>query len=75
MSASDLTRMQAKVLRAVHAQEGADLYDLAQTVGSGPRTVQEAIRQLAQNNLVHVSERGFRVQCTHRGNEWVRNHQ
>lgn len=75
MSASDLTRMQAKVLRAVHAQEGADLYDLSNSVGTGPRTVQEALRQLAQDDLVHVSQRGFQVQCTRQGDEWVRDHQ
>lgn len=74
MPISDLTTIQAKVLRAAHAQGGADLYDLSQSVGTGPRAVQEAVRQLAQNDLVHVSERGLRVECTRTGNEWVREH-
>lgn len=75
MSASTLTNVQEQVLRSVHAQEGADLYDLAQAVGTGPRTVQEAVRQLAEDDLVYVSDRGVRVHCTRAGDRWVRNHQ
>lgn len=75
MSASALTNVQEQVLRATHAQEGANLYDLAQAVGTGPRTVQEAVRQLAKDDLVHVSDRGIRVRCTRAGDRWVRNHQ
>jgi len=75
MSASSLTDMEATVLRAVHAQEGADLYELAQGVGAGPRTVQEAVQTLAQHDFVHVSERGVQVRCTRAGDQWLRRHQ
>lgn len=74
MPTPDLTKSEVEVLRAVHTQEGADLYELARIVGMGPRTVQESIRQLAQDDLVHVSDRGFRVECTRAGDDWVRHH-
>lgn len=72
MPHSELTETEATVLRAVHAQEGADLYDLSQAVGTGPRTVQEAVQHLAQYDLVHVS--GRHVRCTKAGDRWVRQH-
>lgn len=75
MASPDLSDMEAAVLQATHAEGGADLYDLARTVGTGPRTVQEAVRRLARNDLVHVSRRGVRVQCTRAGNRWVREQQ
>lgn len=73
MASPDLTDTEAEVLRAVRAQEGADLYDLAQAVGTGPRAVQEAVQRLAQHDLVHVS--GRHVRCTGSGDQWVRRHQ
>ncbi|MFB6099175.1 MAG: Lrp/AsnC family transcriptional regulator [Salinibacter sp.] len=73
MSDAALTDTEATVLRAVHAQETADLYDLSQQVGAGPRAVQEAVRRLAQHDLVHVS--GRYVRCTRTGDRWVRQHQ
>ncbi len=75
MASSDFTDMETTVLRAVHAQEGADLYELAQAVGTGPRAVQEAVQTLAQHDFVHVSERGVRVRCTRAGDQWIRRHQ
>lgn len=75
MPSPDLTDTESKVLRAVHTQEGADLYDLAQTVGTGPRTIQEAVRRLARHDLVHISGRGAHVQCTRTGDRWIRQHQ
>lgn len=75
MATPDLPDTEAQVLRAVHAQEGADLYELSQAVGTGPRTVQEAVGRLAQDDLVHVSGRGRQVRCTRAGDRWVREHQ
>ncbi|MFB6230578.1 MAG: helix-turn-helix domain-containing protein [Salinibacter sp.] len=75
MPSADLSDTESRVLRAVHAKEGADLYDLARAVGTGPRTVQEAVRRLARDDLVHVSERGAHVQCTRSGDRWVRQHE
>lgn len=74
MTSPDLTDVEAAVLRTVHAEGGADLYDVARTVGTGPRTAQEAVRRLVQKDLVHVSGRGVRVQCTKAGDQWVRQH-
>jgi len=73
MPESDLTETEATVLRAVHAHDGTDLYDLSQTVGTGPRAVQEAVQALARKDFVHVS--GRRVQCTKAGDQWMRQHQ
>jgi len=75
MSAPDLTRTEAKVLQAVHAEGSADLYDLAQSVGAGPRSVQEVVRGLSQDGLVYVSDRGRRVCCTRAGDEVARSQQ
>jgi len=73
MPSPDLTDAEAEVLRAVHAQETVDLYDLAQSVGTGPRAAQEAVQRLAQHDLVHVS--GRHVRCTRSGDQWVRQHE
>lgn len=73
MPQSDLTDTEATVLRAVHAHDAADLYDLSQTVGAGPRAVQEAVQRLAQKDFVHVA--GRQVRCTRAGDQWMRQHQ
>ena len=73
MAFPDLTDTEAEVLQTVHAQEGADLYDLPQTVGAGPRAVQETVQHLARHDLVHVS--GRHVRCTGTGDQWMRQHQ
>ena len=62
--------MEATVLRAVQPEGTADLYDLAQAVGAGPRAVQEAVQRLTRHDLVHVS--GRHVRCTTAGDRWVR---
>jgi Mn-dependent DtxR family transcriptional regulator len=72
MSSPDLTETETAVLRTVQDQNAADLYDLAQAVGTGPRAVQDAIRRLSRHDLVHVS--GRHVRCTAAGDEWVRAH-
>jgi predicted transcriptional regulator len=68
----ELSDTEADVLRAVHAEGSADLYDLAQVVGTGPRTVQEAVRALADHRLVLVTDRGRQVRCTPAGNDVAR---
>ena len=68
----DLSDPEASVLRAVHAEGGADLSALAQAVGTGPRTVQEAVRGLARKDLVIVSDRGSTVHCTPTGDDVAR---
>lgn len=73
MASPDLTDVEASVLRAAHAREGADLYDLAQAVGAGPRAVQEAIQRLARHDLLHAS--GRHVRCTRTSDQWVRQHE
>lgn len=75
MATPELKETEASVLRAVHAEGGADLYELARAVGVGPRTVQEAVGRLSRDDLVHVSHRGRRVQCTRAGDQWVRRHE
>ena len=72
MDAPDLSDVEADVLQAVHAEGSADLYDLARTVGTGPRTVQEAVRRLDDNRLVLVTDRGREVRCTPAGDDLVR---
>jgi predicted transcriptional regulator len=46
---------------------------LSQTVGAGPRAVQEAVQRLAQKDFVHVA--GRQVRCTRAGDQWMRQHQ
>ena len=70
--APELSDTEATVLRAVHAEGGADLYALARAVGTGPRTVQEAVRGLAQKDLVIVPDRGSTVYCTPAGEDVAR---
>lgn len=72
MSTPDLSDLEAAVLRTVHAEGSANLYDLAHAVGKGPRTVQDALRRLSRTDLVYVSERGVQVHCTRAGDHWVR---
>jgi predicted transcriptional regulator len=71
MDVPDLSDVEADVLRAVHAEGSVDLYDLAQTVGTGPRAVQEAVRTLADHRLVLVTGRGREVRCTPAGTDTV----
>lgn len=73
MPSPDLADTEAAVLRAVHAQETVDLYDLSQAVGTGPRAVQEAVQRLVEHDFVHVS--GRHVRCTRTGDQWVRQHE
>lgn len=72
MASSDLSETEAAVLQAAHAEGSIGLYELARAVGTGPRTVQEAVQDLARKNLVHVSQRGRRVQCTRAGDRLAR---
>ena len=72
MSSPSLSDTEAAVLQTVHAEGTADLYDLAQAVGTGPRAVQEAVQSLVHKNLVIVSEQGRRVSCTPAGDEVAR---
>jgi Mn-dependent DtxR family transcriptional regulator len=71
MDAPDLSDLEATVLQAVHAEGSADLYDLARVVGTGPRSVQEAVRRLSDERLVIVAERGVEVHCTPAGTDLV----
>mgnify|MGYP006284113341 CR=1 FL=1 len=73
MADADLSDTEATVLRAVQSQETADLYDLSQLVGAGPRAAQEAVQRLAEHDFVHVS--GRHVRCTRAGDEWIRQHE
>ena len=68
----EFSETESAVLRAVHAEGGADLYALAQAVGTGPRTVQEAVRGLARKDLVIVPDRGSTVYCTPAGEDAAR---
>lgn len=68
----DLSGTEAEVLRVVHAEGPADLYALAQAVGTGPRTVQEAVQGLSRKGLVLASDRGSTVRCTPNGEEVAR---
>lgn len=68
----DLSDTEARVLRAVHAEGSADLYALARAVGTGPRTVQEAVQGLSRKGLVLVSDRGSTVHCTPEGEDAAR---
>lgn len=72
MGSPSLSDTEAAVLQAVHADGTVDLYDLAQALGTGPRVVQEAVRSLAHDNLVIVSEQGRRVSCTPAGDDVAR---
>ncbi|PQJ35121.1 hypothetical protein BSZ35_11415 [Salinibacter sp. 10B] len=69
MDASDLSDLEATVLQAVHAEGSADLYDLARIVGTGPRSVQDAVQRLSDERLVIVAERGMEVHCTPAGTD------
>lgn len=60
------------VLLAVQQAGEADVYDLAQAVGAGPRAVQEQIRSLDSAGLVIVSERGDQIRCTPAGEDHAR---
>ncbi len=68
----ELSDTEARVLRATHAEGPADVYALAQAVGTGPRTVQEAVQELSQKGLVLVSDRGSTVRCTPGGEDAAR---
>jgi len=60
------------VLVAVQRAGEADVYDLAQAVGVGPRAVQEHLRSLDRAGLVIVSERGDQIWCTPAGDDHAR---
>ncbi len=75
MGTPSLSDTEAAVLQTVHAEGTVDLYDLAQAVGTGPRAVQEAIRALADDHLVVVSDQGRRVSCTPAGDDRARTQQ
>jgi len=72
MDAPALSDTEADVLQAVHAEGTADLYDLAQAVGAGPPTVQEAVQTLADHRLVLVTDRGRKIRCTPAGDDVAR---
>ena len=72
MDMPDLSDTEIAVLQSVHAEGSADLYDLAQAVGAGPRAVQEAARALADHRLVLVTDRGRQVRCTPAGDDVAR---
>jgi Mn-dependent DtxR family transcriptional regulator len=72
MPESSLTDAAEAVLLAVQQAGEADVYDLAQSVGSGPRAVQEHVRSLDRAGLVIVSERGDQIRCTPAGEEYAR---
>ncbi len=68
----DLSDVEAAVLQAVHAEGSIDLYALARTVGTGPRTAQKAVQRLSTQKLVLVSERGVQIHCTPTGEDVAR---
>ncbi len=67
-----LTDAAEAVLLAVHQAGEADVYDLSQAVGAGPRAVQESLRLLDRAGLVIVSERGDQIRCTPAGEDHTR---
>ncbi|PEN13542.1 hypothetical protein CRI94_09525 [Longibacter salinarum] len=75
MSDFDLTDAAKSILLAVHDAGDVDIYDLASSVGVGPRQVQERVRELDRAGLVVVSERGDRIVCTPAGDEQARRFQ
>lgn len=72
MSEFELSDLEERVLSVVQAEGNVDIYDLAHTLGTGPRSVQEAVQSLSANRLVIVSANGVEVHCTPRGDEVVR---
>ena len=72
MDSPNLSDTEAAVLERIHADGTVDLYDLAQALGTGPRAVQDAVRSLAHDNLVIVSEQGRSVSCTPAGDDLAR---
>jgi len=72
MDVPTLSDVEADVLQAVHAEGNADVYDLAQSVGVGPRAAQAAVRTLADHRLVLVTDRGRQVRCTPAGDDVAR---
>ena len=67
-----LSDTESAVLQAVHAEGNADLYALARVIGTGPRTVQDAVQTLSQKGLVLVVEDGVEVYCTPDGEKVAR---
>lgn len=72
VESSDLSPGARRVLQAIFEEGEADVYDLAQSAGTGPRTVQEHLRDLDRHQLVVVSERGDRIRCTPAGKDLAR---
>jgi Mn-dependent DtxR family transcriptional regulator len=67
-----LSDTESAVLQAVHAEGNADLYALARAIGTGPRTVQDAVQTLSQKGLVLVVKDGVEVYCTPDGEKVAR---
>jgi len=67
-----LTDNAEAVLLALHDAGEADIYDLAGSVGAGPKAIQECVRELDRAKLVVVSERGDRMRCTPAGDDHAR---
>ena len=67
-----LSDTESAVLQAVHAEGNADLYALARAIGTGPRTVQDAVQTLSKKGLVLVVEDGVEVYCTPDGEKVAR---
>lgn len=72
MNESQFSDVEISVLRAVQTEGSVDLYDLARIVGTGPKSVQEAVQNLSDERLVIVAANGVEVHCTPRGEEVVR---
>jgi Mn-dependent DtxR family transcriptional regulator len=72
MSDIEISEPAEAVLLAVHDAGEVDVYDLASAVGTGPRQVQERVRELDAAKLVVVSERGDRIVCTPAGDDYAR---
>jgi predicted ArsR family transcriptional regulator len=60
MDAPSPSDPQESILQVLKEQRRTDIYALAQAVGLSPQTVQHAIQDLAQRDLVSVSGRHVR---------------
>lgn len=75
MSEPQFSDVEMSVLRAVQSEGSLDLYELARIVGTGPKSVQEAVQRLSDERLVIVAANGVEVHCTPRGEDVVRDRQ
>jgi Mn-dependent DtxR family transcriptional regulator len=71
---TDLSSFEAEILHALRDEGDATLYDVASTVGTGPREVMEAVQRLSRDGLVDVADRGARLACTRDGDRALREH-